>query len=444
MWLGPRTRVLLNVIAFAAMTLSAGSSAWAASKYKVLYSFKSGTDGNFPSGALVFDTAGNLYGTTVNGGSSGTCLYGQGTGCGIVFQLKPNQSGNWTENVLHRFQGGSDGANPNGSPIFDSAGNLYGATFQGGSGSSNGCGTIFQLKPAQLKPAQLKPVATGWTESLVRTFCSAGGNDGYFPGPGLIKDAAGNIYGLTASGGRNLGGVAFMLTPGSGGWTETVLHSFCLVGSCSNLGAQPVAGLILDAAGNLYGETSAGGQVKFGCLDGFPPGCGVVFKLTSQPDGKWTETVPHHFTGPDGGGPASSLISDGSGNLYGTTSYDGAFGFGTVFRMSPKSSGGWTTSILYNFRGDSGQGAINTGVVIDAAGNLYGASNPGGSCCSVVYKLTPEQNGRWQYSALYKFSGGQDGGEPSGSLIFDNQGNLYGVAGTGGANGAGVVFEITP
>jgi uncharacterized repeat protein (TIGR03803 family) len=424
----PRTSTFLTLIAVVATALFVASSAEAASKYKVLYAFKGGSDGTFPSGALVFDTAGNLYGTTFNGGSSGNCLYGQGIGCGIVFQLKPKSTGKWTENILHAFQGGSDGGNPNGSPIFDPAGNLYGATVQGGAGSSDGCGTIFQLTPG----------SSGWTESLVRTFCSAGGNDGYFPGPGLVQDAAGNIYGMTESGGSGLGGVAFELTPGSGGWTETVLNSFCLINACTSLGAQPVAGLTMDAAGNLYGTTIAGGLTKFGCFGGFPPGCGVVFKLTPQ-GGGWTESVLHDFHGPDGGGPASNLTLDSQGNLYGTTSYDGAFGFGTVFKLTP-AHGRWKQTILYEFRA----GIIHSGVVFDAAGNLYGASDAAGSCCSMIYKLTPAKNGPWKFSILHQFTNGQDGDQPDGSLILDKQGNLYGTAGAGGANRAGVVFEITP
>jgi uncharacterized repeat protein (TIGR03803 family) len=429
----PRTFVLLILIVVA-MTLMAASSAWAAGKYKVLYAFKGGTDGTFPSGALVFDASGNLYGTTVNGGSSGTCLYAEGTGCGIVFKLSPAQSGKWKESVLYRLQGGSDGGNPNGSLIFDTAGNLYGTTVQGGEGTSFGCGTIFQLSPG----------SAGWTESLVRTFCASGANDGYFPRGGLVRDSAGNLYGMTESGGADLGGVAFEFTPNSGSWTENVLHSFCLVGNCSATGAQPVAGLTLDAAGNVYGTTIAAGQVTFGCSGRFPPGCGLVFKLTPHSGGGWTESVTHYFKGPDGAGPASSLTFDSHGNLYGTTSYDGAFGFGTVFKLTPNSHGRWTESILYNFRSGSSQGAINSGVVFDAAGNLYGATDPDGNCCSLVYRLSPGKGGRWEYRILHQFSGGQDGGRTDGNLILDTKGNLYGTAGTGGANGSGVVFEITP
>jgi uncharacterized repeat protein (TIGR03803 family) len=430
----PRTPAPIQLIALFAITLMFAPGVSAASKYKLLHAFKGGTDGTFPSGALLFDSAGNLYGTTVNGGSSGTCLYGQGIGCGTVFELTPQKNGKWKESALYRFQGGSDGANPNGSLIFDTAGNLYGTTLQGGTGNSLGCGTIFQLTPG----------STGWTESLVRTFCSSGANDGYFPRAGLVRDATGTLYGMTESGGENLGGVAFALTPGSGTWTESVLHSFCLVGDCSTMGAQPVAGLTLDAAGSLYGTTIAGGQTTFGCFGGFPPGCGLLFKLKRHSSGAWSESVPHHFKGPDGGGPASSLTFDNGGNLYGTTSYDGAFGSGTVFKLTPNSHGRWTETVLYNFRSGSNHSAINSGVVFDTAGNLYGATDPDGNCCSLVYRLSPGKNGRWKYRTLHQFTGGRDGGRTDGNLVLDSQGNLYGTAGIGGANGAGVVFEITP
>jgi uncharacterized repeat protein (TIGR03803 family) len=424
----------VQFLALFAITLMFAPAVSAADKYKVLYSFKSGTDGNFPSGALLFDAAGNLYGTTVNGGTSGSCLYGEGTGCGIAFQLTPQQNGKWTETVIHRFQGGSDGGNPSGGLISDTAGNLYGTTVQGGTGDSNGCGTIFQLTPG----------SSGWAESLVRTFCSAGANDGYFPRGGLLGDAAGNLYGVTESGGAALGGVAFELTPGSGGWTETVLNSFCLVGTCTSLGAEPVAALIQDAAGNLYGTTIAGGDTKFGCFISFPPGCGLLFKLKHHTDGTWTESVPQRFHGPDGAAPASSLTFDSSGNLYGTTSFDGAFDSGTVFKLTPTSHGGWTKTVLYNFRAGTYRGAINSGVVFDPAGNLYGATDPNGTCCSIVYQLSPEKNGRWRYRTIHRFVSSQGGLRTDGNLIFDSQGNLYGTAGAGGAYGAGVVFEIAP
>jgi uncharacterized repeat protein (TIGR03803 family) len=436
----PKTRMStpIQLVTLFAVTLMFAPGLSAISKYKVLYAFKAGTDGNSPSGALLFDTAGNLYGTTVNGGSNGTCLYGQGVGCGIVFELTPGQSDKWTESVLYRFQGGSDGGNPNGSLIFDTAGNLYGTTLQGGTGIFYGCGTIFQLTPG----------SSGWSESVIYTFCSqSGAYDGFSPSPGLIQDKLGNFYGTTESGG-NGGGVAFELTPGSGGPIETVLHSFCQVGSCSSSGSEPVAGLVRDAAGNLYGTTLMGGNQSNSC-GGFPGGCGVVFRLTPSRGG-WTESVLHKFIGPEGVQPASNLTFDKQGNLYGTTGINGAFGFGTVFKLTPGLRGGWKYAVLYNFRSGTKEESFNTGVILDAAGNLYGASTFGGigSCsitgCGLVYKLTPGPHGRWTYSALHKFSGGGDGGEPGGGVILDKEGHIFGTTRVGGVGGNGVVFEITP
>lgn len=428
------TSSAMQFFAFFAITLICAPAVLAASKYKILYSFKGGRDGNFPTGALLFDSAGNLYGTTVNGGTTESCLYGEGTGCGIAFKLAPQQNGKWRETVVHRFQGGSDGANPNGSLVSDDAGDLYGTTVQGGMGTSNGCGTIFQLTHG----------SSGWTETLIRTFCSSGPNDGYLPKAGLLRDPRGNLFGVTESGGEALGGVAFKLTPGSSGWTETVLHSFCLVESCTSLGAQPVAAMLQDADGNLYGTSIAGGVDTFGCFLSFPPGCGLVFKLTHQVDTEWTESVLRRFHGPDGAGPASSLSFDNLGNLFGTTSHDGAFGAGTVFELTPDAHGKWTETVLYNFRSNTGAGATNSGVVFDPAGNLYGATDPDGECCSIVYQLSPGKNGRWHYRTLHRFASSQGGLQNDGNLIFDGQGNLYGTAAVGGAHGAGVVFEIVP
>jgi uncharacterized repeat protein (TIGR03803 family) len=421
------------------MPLMIASAAGAASKYEVLYAFKGGNDGNFPSGALVFDVAGNLYGATLNGGGAAACS-GPPTGCGTVFALRPGSNGKWKESVIYRFQNGNDGAQPNGSLIFDASGNLDGTS---GSGDviyyPNQCGTAFSLAPSP----------HGWSLGVISTFCSDT-NDGIAPNPGLVQDKAGNLYGMAQSGGSQLGGTAFQLTPGSRGWTESDLFGFCVVGSCVSSGSQPLAGLVSDAAGNLYGTTVQGGSTGRPCSGSFPGGCGVVFKLTPGSDGKWTESVLHQFTGPDGLGPAANLVFHNQGTLYGTTGGGGAFGQGTLFKLT-FSNHRWKFSVLYNFRGSLSQGSLNSGVVFDAAGNLYGAILSGGigSClngagCGVVYKLTPESNGRWKYTALHSFSGLQDGGEPSGGLILDTDGNIFGTAGVGGVRGNGVVFEITP
>jgi len=420
-----------------ALTLSLVQPGWAASNFKVLHSFpSSGTGGVYPAGALAFDKLDNLYGTTYEGGILKTC---PGTynnlGCGAAFQLSLGANGRWTETVLHRFKSGSDGAVPNGSLILDSLGNLYGTTQTGGVASSDDCGTIFRLTPGK----------TGWTENVIYTFCSQA-YSGWTPLAGLLSDTAGNLWGTTGNGGQNLGGTVFELTPSGNSWTSNIVWSFCAIGGCFTGGANPLAGLIADDAGDLYSSTVAGGNTEHYCA-GFPGGCGVVFELTPS-NGDWTEKVLHAFLGFEGVAPVAKLIFDVDGNIYGTTGVDGALGCGTVFRLAPDGNGGWTYSVLYNFH--DGLNGFNTGVVIDALGNLYGAQGSGGTggCgkfgCGVVYKLTPTTHGAWKYSVLHQFSGLDDGGEPSGDLIWGPDGRLYGVAGVGGSGGSGVVFAITP
>ncbi len=338
----------------------------------VLHSFGNGTDGAYPYAALIFDAAGNLYGTTLEGG-----IHGDGT----VFELSPREDGGWTETVLHSFDGGNHGRYPNGSLIFDVAGNLYGATSEGGTQDG---GTVFELSPRQ---------DGGWTETVLRNF--GHGGDGADPNGGLIFDAAGNLYGTTSQGGvhdclEGGCGTVFELTPnGSGGWTETVLHSF---GNGTD-GNYPDGGLIFDAAGNLYGTTSEGG-IHLSCNEG----CGTVFELSPRESGGYTETVLHNFgSGADGQQPYASLIFDADGNLYGTTSEGGIHVYGgTVFELSPRDNGGWTERVLHSFgSGTDGQQPF-AGLIFDSAGNLYGTTNFGGihsSCdfsgCGIVFELTP-------------------------------------------------------
>jgi uncharacterized repeat protein (TIGR03803 family) len=229
---------------FAAAVLM--TSTWAAAQEKVLYNFGNGTDGVAPQAGLVMDAAGNLYGTTYNGGT-----YNYGT----VFELTPAAGGGWTEMVLHNFNNdGVDGAYPHAGLIFDAAGNLYGTTHSGGTHNascSNDCGTVFELTPS---------AGGTWTEKVLYDFYSIR-TDGAFPASSLIFDGAGNLYGTTIFGGASGAGngTVFELTPAAGGgWTERVLYSF------GADGIWPYAGLIFDAAGNLYGTTSFGGTVGWG------------------------------------------------------------------------------------------------------------------------------------------------------------------------------------
>jgi uncharacterized repeat protein (TIGR03803 family) len=281
----------------------------------VLYSFTGGADGSSPQAGLIFDAAGNLYGTTVGGGDWDNC----GSGCGVVFKLAPNPDGTWTYSVLYSFTG-ADGGGPVAGLIFDAAGNLYGTADVGGNirDCIVGCGVVFKLAP--------NPDGT-WTESVLYSF--TGGADGRFVKAGLIFDAAGNLYGTTAFGGdmQDCGGgcgVVFMLAPNPDGtWTYSVLYSF--TGGAD--GGGPVAGLIFGAAGNLYGTSSAGGNIRDCNV-----GCGVVFKLVPTSIG-WSEKVLHSFTGV-GLYPQAPVIFDPAGNLYGTTGF-GTNNSGLVFKITP-------------------------------------------------------------------------------------------------------------
>ncbi len=332
----------------------------------VLYAFRGGTDGVGPSGNLVLDAAGNLYGTTFRGGSA-NCT----GGCGIVFELSPKSDGSWKETVLYRFQDGGDGALPVGLTI-DASGKLYGTTITGGTEF----GTVFELSPPagdndaawkettlysfqafeiqpnpglvfdakgnlygswyqlyQCSPPeacgtvyQLKSTDHRWEETNLYDF--PGGGNGGQPMAGVILDGKRNLYGTGEDGGNNWG-IAFELKRSGTTWTEVMLHNFCSLNNCAD-GSQPEAPLVFDKAGNLYGTTAGGGT---GCAY---PGCGVVFELSPSKNG-WTERVLHSFKNEpnDGASPVEGLILDGNGNLFGTTPAGGSDGRGTVFEVTP-------------------------------------------------------------------------------------------------------------
>src|SRR5216684_956967 len=304
----------------------------------VLYSFCSQTncaDGASPLAGLIMDGAGNLYGTTRQGDNNpGTCALAGS--CGVVFELTPDPTGTvWTETVLYRFCSQlrcADGVYPYGGLIMDASGNLYGTTNGGGAndGSQVGPGVVFELTP--------DATGTAWTETVLHSFFCSNCADGANPAPGLIMDGAGNLYGTTTTGGATGGGTVFQLTPSDTGWSETVLYSFCSQTRCAD-GLYPYGDLIMDEAGNLYGKTWRGGS-------GTQLISGVAFELTPDSTGTaWTETVLYNFCSQsncaDGGGPFAGLLMDASGNLYGTTNVGGNFnnkcavqGCGTVFALN--------------------------------------------------------------------------------------------------------------
>ncbi len=434
---------LRAILAIFAVSLLA-TSTWAASEEKVLHNFGSGTDGRSPYSNLIFDAAGNLYGTTFWGG---TYDCPGGNRCGTVFELTPAAGGDWTEQVLHNFNG-TDGATPAAGLVSDVAGNLYGTTSSGG---TYGYGTVFELTPA---------AGEGWTEQVLHRFNST---DGDGPVAGLLFDAAGNLYGTTSSGGTYGYGTVFELTPAAdGSWAEKVLHSFAGYPTDGNF---PNSGLIFDTVGNLYGTTPYGGAND--CVDyGYPSGCGMVFELTPTLGGVWTEQVLYNFNnnGTDGHYPDAGLIFDAAGNLYGTTDRGGGAdtcigGCGTVFELtrsphSPNAVGRrWTEQVLHTFNADTADGANPVAsLIFDAAGNLYGTTLAGGpyDCvegfgCGTVFELTPAAGGGWTEQVLYNFAGyPTDGSWPYAGLIFDAVGNLYSTTNAGGDYNAGTVFEITP
>jgi len=393
--------------------------AWSGSIYRVVHAFGSGNDGGGLWSSVTLDKQGNLYGSTSGGG-----LYAYG----VVFKLTRHQKGTWTETILHNFKNGDpDGSEPNGGLIQDALGNWYGTTDR--DGAYHG-GTAFQVTHG----------ADGWTDNVIYPFGEQS-DDGGSPTAGLIMDTAGNLFGTTPKGNGSNGGTTFQLTRSSGGWNETVIYQFCLSNPTCVDGNAPYAGLILDPAGNLYGTTEWGGT---GCV---AEGCGTVYEI-QRSSGGWKQIVLHRFdnNGRDGVTPGNgALLMDSAGRIYGTTEVGGTFGWGTLFRLTRVADGSWKETILRNFKNDASGSFPASGVVMDKAGNLYGTTTSGGTqCgCGVVYKLAPGPKGKWTYTLLHTFTGA-DGAQPDANLILDDKGNLYGTTATGGTYGGGVVFEITP
>lgn len=402
------------------MLLLVATGGWAANTYKVLHYFGDGNDGWAPGAALIFDSNGNLYGTTTVGGLG--CI---SPGCGIVFRLQPNLDGTWTENVLHNLRN-TEGAMSHAPVAFDRLGNLYGTASNGGSANQ---GSVFKL---------LRSSGGYWPAVVLHSF--TGGWDGGNPFGGVLLDSAGTLYGLTSAGGGKSAGVALSLSGQSLG-VETVLRSF----AGGTDGSGPMSALIADRAGNMYGTTYLGGA----------RGAGTVFKLSPNRQSLgWTYTILHSFTavpygsGSDGANPYAGLAFDAAGNLYGTTVFGGPAGGGTVYKLSPNADGTWTESVIYAFKGGTDGNTPYGGVAFDTAGNLYGTTNSGGTGGrGTVFKLTPASGGGWTETILHNFTGHADGGLPAAGVLLDAAGNIYGttqMGGHGGFENGGVVFEISP
>lgn len=381
----------VRTILFAsALGLSAASAAQAAtaahrpSSLAVLYTFQGGNDGGRPYGALVRDKTGNLYGTTNEGG--GAC------NCGTVFKLAADGQ----ETILHAFSGGSDGAHPFAGLVRDAHGNFYGTTQDGG---AQGKGTVFKVNRRG-------------KETILHSFS---GSDGAQPFGGVILDEAANLYGTTQYGGAHNSGVVFKLDPAG---TETVLYAF----TGGEDGNVPMAELVRDAEGNLYGTTVYGGASK----------AGVVFKL--DPAGK--ETVLHSFQNlQDGAFPGSGLILDKVGNLYGTAFLAGPYGSGNVFKITASGS----QKVLHIFSAPTDGNNPYGRLLLDKQGTLYGTTFFGGTTNDgSVFKVQPDGT----ESVVHTFDM-SDGAYPYAGVIRDRDGNLYGTTEAGGDTRLGVIFKIS-
>jgi hypothetical protein len=373
----------------------------------VLYVFQGSAknDGASPLGGLVMDGSGNLYGTTGYGGTGDCVLLGSMVGCGTVFRLSPpsKKGASWTEAVLYSFPSSKYGYVPWGDLVFDSNGNLYGATmFGGGKGTTcdpfyQYCGVVFELKPPKKE---------------------------------------------------------------GGAWTEKLLHAFSGLGAgqLSGDGAEPNGGLVLDDKGAIYGTTELGG---FNCPHHSSQGCGTAFKLAPRGDKSrdWTETILHSFGGvPDGATPQAGMTFDKNGMLYGTTEDGGGgnFASGTVFRLHSRPNGAWKEQILHSFQEGYDGGLPKASVVLDKKGNIYGTAPDGGGAFryGVLFRLESpsDQLASWNLVPLYAFTGPPDGGQPAAALVMDKTGYWYSTTQSGGTGtncyastgGCGTVFQASP
>jgi uncharacterized repeat protein (TIGR03803 family) len=380
--------VAASALAFFLLVMASTVSAQSTLITLHTFSGPSGDDGANSYAPLVQDGAGNLYGTTAGGGA-----FHQG----IVFRV--DTSGN--ETVLYDFTGGTDGGDPHSGLLLDAAGNLYGIT--GGGGIFPGQGVVFKLDPSGV-------------ETVLHALTTT---DGSGSASGLIIDPSGNFYGTAERGGAYDQGVVFKVdTLGN----YSVVHSFGKRGVAD--GSEPYAGLVRDAAGNLYGTTFGGGKY----------GAGTVYKI----DASGNASVLYSFRGgSDGLFPSSSLVLDVAGNLYGTTDAGGAHNLGIVFKVSASGK----EKILHSFGSTNDGASPFVGLVKDESGNFYGVTDGGGAYHhGTVFRLDNTGN----ETVLYSFTGSGDGARPEGALRRDAAGNLYGTTlDRGSGHDAGTVFELT-
>jgi uncharacterized repeat protein (TIGR03803 family) len=357
---------------------------------------------------MLFDGAGNAYGTTVAGGRYG---------CGTIFKLKPVGGGNYSHSVLYDFACGFDGKNPYGGLTFDGKGNLYGTTVAGGNGlcAGDGCGVLFELT----------------TSGLNVLWDFGGTNDGWGPGGAVVFDKAGNLFGTTPDGGSHSVGTVYELSRRNGSWHEHVIHAFTggADGGVGSLGA-----LWVDGSDNIFGVTEIGGTHS----------AGTVYEMMPDGQGNWDFRTLYQFKGqPDAGSPYGGLIADGSGNLYGTTYYGGVYGAGSVFELHALPKQHWAERVVYSFKGGPDGGSPTSTLVFDSTGRLWGTTSAGGAAgcnCGTVFKVLLTIG---QESVVHRFGAIGDGQSPSYGLT-SSGGAYFGTTAAGGGSQQGTVFELTP
>lgn len=387
-------RAVLRLFVIATLTMAANS---AAQTFQVLHSFGGTGDGFNPEWAgVTFDSTGNLYGTTFDGGT-GACYLT--FGCGTIYQMTPHSDGAWTETVIHNF-GLNDVSSPLLGVAFARLGNLY--TTGESNGETDTFGGVVELAPS---------LNGTWSERVLYDFDNSDGADP----AGIVPDRYGNLFVSVTNGGEFNHGLVFGLLPVFvNGFFPFPTYSF----QGGTDGAGPYGALVLDSAGNLYGTTAGGGLY----------GDGTVFKLTRNPPMvQWQKKTLHHFgAGGDGVYPFLGVAFDAAGNLYGSTLQGGTANFGTIYKLTPNPDGTWTENVIYAFQGGTdGQWPYGS-VVVDAAGNVYGTTSGGGlgsNPYGTVFRLTPSGTGQWMKTILHSFSG-PDGAFPDAGLTLDTAGNL--------------------
>jgi len=368
------------------------------------------TNGQTPFGNLFADANGNLFGATLDGGTSGS---------GTVFEIVKSSSGYaGTATTLVNFVGYINGEEPPGGLIADANGNLFGITFAGGTFDD---GTVFEIVKR----------SRGYTSPPI-TLVNFNGTNGSFPHAGLIADANGDLLGTTSAGGTSGDGTVFEIVKAANGYASLPTT---LVNFNGTNGKEPLGGLIADANGNLFGTTFKGGA----------SGEGTVFEIVKSTSGyASTPTTLVSFNVTNGVYPYAGLIADANGNLFGTTYNAGAFGAGTVFEIVKTSSGyASTPSTLLNFNVTNGE-APQSGLIADANGNLFGTTFKGGtSGDGTVFEIVKTTSGYASAPTILVNFNGTNGAGPRGGLIADANGNLFGTTTAGGRSGDGTVFEIT-